>query len=75
MRRLLGYSRQAKEFSSGDVSAGLYRSHMVYDITRNCNKDMDKDDFDELLALCHDKSFEQMEISTTWALYRTRTTA
>ena len=75
VRRLLGYSRQAKEFSSGDVSAGLYRSHMVYDITRNCNKDMDKDDFDELLALCHDKSFEQMEISTTWALYRTRTTA
>ena len=75
VRRLLGYSRQAKKFSSGDVSAGLYRSHMVYDITRNCDETMDKDDFDKLLALCHDKSFEQMEISATWALYRTRATA
>ena len=75
VRRLLGYSRQAKRFLSGDVSAGLYRSHMVYDITRNCSKSMNRDDFDTLLALCHDKRFEQMEISTTWALYRTRTTA
>jgi len=75
VRRLLGYSRQARAFAAGDISAGLYRSHMIYDMARNCKKDLDQDDKDDLLALCHDKGFEQMEISITWALYRTRTTA
>ena len=48
---------------------------MIYDMARNCKKDLNQDDKDDLLALCHDKGFEQMEISITWALYRTRTTA
>ena len=75
VRRLLGYSRQAREFAKGEISAGLYRSHMMYDMARNCEKNRNKDDMDKLRALCHDKEFQQMEISITWALYRTRTTA
>ncbi len=75
VRRLLGYSRQAGKFSSGDLNAGLYRSHMVYDMARNCSKNMKEGDTDSLQALCHSKDFNQMEISITWALYRTRTTA
>lgn len=75
VRRLLGYSRQARAFAAGDISAGLYRSHMIYDMARNCKKDLDEDDRQDLLALCHDKDFERMEISITWALYRTRTNA
>jgi len=77
VRRLLGYSRQARDFAAGDVSAGLYRSHMTYDMARNCDgKKLGKDDLNDLLALCHDKEgFKQMEMSITWALYRTRTTA
>ncbi len=75
-RRLLDYSRQARALAEGDVSAGLYRSHMMYDIARNCDeKKLTKEDVNALRALCHDKDFEQMEISVTWALYRTRTTA
>ena len=48
---------------------------MMYDMARNCEKNRNKDDMDKLRALCHDKEFQQMEISITWALYRTRTTA
>ena len=75
VRRLLGYSRQARALASGDISAGLYRSHMMYDMARNHSESIAQDDWDDLQALCHDKSFEQMEISITWALYRTRATA
>ena len=76
VRRLLGYSRQARDFAAGDISSGLYRSHMTYDMARNCNSNaLNKDDLNALQALCHDKAFEQMEMSITWALYRTRTTA
>lgn len=74
VRRLLGYSRQARAFAKGDISAGLYHSHMAYDMARNC-KEMDPDDLKELREMVHSKSFEQMEISVTWALYRTRATA
>ena len=74
VRRLLGYSRQARDFAAGDISAGLYHTHMAYDMARNC-KEMDPDDLKELQEMVHSKSFEQMEISVTWALYRTRTTA
>lgn len=75
VRRLLGYSRQARAFAAGDISAGLYRSHMMYDMARNHSESIAQDDWNDLQALCHDKSFEQMEISITWALYRTRATA
>lgn len=75
VRRLLGYSRQARDFAGGDVSAGLYRSHMVYDMARNCSKNIAADDRDDLQALCHEEDFKEMEIAITWALYRTRTTA
>ena len=75
VRRLLGYSRQARLFAAGDVSAGLYRSHMVYDMSRNCKKDLEQEDREDLLKLCHHKDFGQMEMGMTWALYRTRTTA
>ena len=48
---------------------------MMYDMARNHSESIAQDDWDDLQALCHDKSFEQMEISITWALYRTRATA
>ena len=73
VRRLLGYSREARAFAGGDVASGLYRSHMMYDMERNCDKKkLSPDDLKRIRGLCHDKGFEQMEISITWALYRTR---
>lgn len=75
VRRLLGYSRQARAFDDGDIASGLYRSHMVYDMSRNISeeKNFSPDDWKRLHALCHDKDFKNMELSVTWALYRTRT--
>ena len=74
VRRLLEYSRQARAFAAGDISCGLYRSHMVYDISRNFaqKKNFPPDVLARLQALCHQKGFEHMEVSVTWALYRTR---
>ena len=46
---------------------------MMYDMERNCDKKkLSPDDLKRIRGLCHDKGFEQMEISITWALYRTR---
>lgn len=75
VRRMLGYSRQARDFAKGDISAGLYRSHMVYDMARNCKESCNENDRNKLLAICHTNDFQQMETSITWALYRTRITA
>lgn len=78
VRRLLGYSRQARAFAAGDMASGLYRAHMTYDIERNINKKekrIEQATLDRLKALCHDESFKQMEIGITWALYRTRVSA
>lgn len=74
VRRLLEYSRKARAFAAGDISCGLYRSHMVYDISRNFaqKKDFPPDVLGKLQALSHARDFENMEISVTWALYRTR---
>ncbi len=75
VRRLLGYSRQARAFAGGDIASGMYRSHMIYDMSRNISeeKDFTPADWARLHALCHDKGFKDMEVSVTWALYRTRT--
>ena len=71
VRRLLGYARQACRFhSKGYLADGMYRSHMIYDISRN----IDAGHREEMLKLCYHKQFFQMESGITWALYRTRTT-
>ena len=74
VRRLLEYSRKARAFAAGDISCGLYRSHMVYDISRNFaqKKGFPPDVLRQLQSLSYAKDFENMEISVTWALYRTR---
>ena len=75
VRRLLGYARQARAFAHGELSAGLYRSHMAYDMARNCNEKILGNNLHALRDLCQDKDLEQLELGITWALYRTRTTA
>lgn len=77
VRRLLGYSRQARAFAEGALVEGMYRSHMTYDMARNCREGkegMAPDDLQQLRVMCHSKDFGRMETGITWALYRTRTT-
>lgn len=74
LRRLLTYSRECEEFNQGEIHKGLYLSHMAYDIARNCDeKNIDAVDLERLKKLGHDKKeFSKINLSATWALYRTR---
>lgn len=89
LRRMLGYSRQCKDFLQGKKLAqnGLYLSHYTYDLARNLDKKPEQafansaapnksDIFLQLQNLPLDeKQFAQLEMGIAWAIYRTRISA
>lgn len=74
VRRLLGYARDCREFSGGNIRKGLYLSHMTYDLARNFKSTDETDgDLRWLKTVGQNKTdFPKAEIGITWALYRTR---
>lgn len=85
IRRLLGYSRECREFLKGKDMArnGLYIPHLNYDLSRNWNRmtkktgDWEKDpDLLRIKSLAGDKDrFSKSEMGISWALYRSRTSS
>lgn len=76
LRRMLGYARECRDFTRGEIRKGLYLSHLTYDLARNGADDLQKqapEDLQRLQQLGQDKNrFPLAELGITWALYRTR---
>lgn len=77
LRRLLGYSRQCREFYKGRKLAknGLYISHLEYDIARNLKDSSGQASGarQRIRELAQDKDiFAKAEMGIAWAIYRTR---
>ena len=74
VRRFLGYARECSEFKKGDISKGLYLSHMAYDMDRNFDpKKITAKDRERLREIGANTNFHKAEIGISWSLYRTRT--
>lgn len=77
LRRLLGYSRECRDFYEGKKLAknGLYLSHLQYDLARNwkgANAQADEE-LVRLKVMAQDRElFPKMEMGIAWAIYRTR---
>lgn len=73
--RLLYYGGERCAFAAGEISRGIYLSHMRYDFARNINEKTVSDPQERatIYALQHDNELlEKIRLPVTWALYRQR---
>jgi CRISPR-associated protein Csm1 len=73
-RRLMSYTDAHRRFMDGHIKAGMYKSHMEYDFSRNVYDHLrDKAESDSISAnLRSEDALQDLRLPLSWALYHLR---